>query len=114
MLCLDLKLTNKEEELVGHVKIGGSLGCSDHEMVKFRDLRGGARQIAGLQPWTSEERTLACSGICLEDSYEIQFQKKECSSRSGWLSRIVSSKLKNGSSSVQEVKQKHQEACMDE
>ena len=39
-MCLDLILTNKEE-LVGHVKIRDSLGCSDHEMVKFRVLRGG-------------------------------------------------------------------------
>lgn len=41
MLCLDLVLTNKEEELVGHVKIRSSLGCSVNEMVKFRVLRGG-------------------------------------------------------------------------
>ena len=32
---LDLLLTNKEE-LVGNVKIRGSLDCSDHEIVEFR------------------------------------------------------------------------------
>jgi len=28
------------------VKAGGSLGCSDHEMVEFRILRGGSRPIS--------------------------------------------------------------------
>jgi len=35
---LDLVLTNKEG-LVGNVKLKGSLGCSDHEMVEFKMLR---------------------------------------------------------------------------
>jgi len=34
----DLVLTNKEG-LVGDVKLKGSLGCSDHEMVDFKILR---------------------------------------------------------------------------
>jgi len=28
------------------VKVGGSLGCSDHEMVEFRILRGGSRAVS--------------------------------------------------------------------
>ncbi|GAB0207578.1 mitochondrial enolase superfamily member 1 [Grus japonensis] len=39
---LDLVLTNKEG-LVGNVKLKGSLGCSDHEMVEFRILRAARR-----------------------------------------------------------------------
>ncbi|GAB0182749.1 hypothetical protein GRJ2_000740200 [Grus japonensis] len=39
---LDLVLTNKEG-LVGDVKIKGSLGCSDHEMVEFKILRAARR-----------------------------------------------------------------------
>ncbi|GAB0208586.1 hypothetical protein GRJ2_003324300 [Grus japonensis] len=39
---LDLVLTNKEG-LVGDVKLKGSLGCSDHEMVEFRILRAARR-----------------------------------------------------------------------
>ena len=39
---LVLMLTNKEG-LVGDVKVEGSLGCSDHEVVEFRILRGGSR-----------------------------------------------------------------------
>ncbi|GAB0190393.1 triadin [Grus japonensis] len=40
---LDLLLTNKEG-LVGNVKLKGSLGCSDHEMVEFKILRA-ARKV---------------------------------------------------------------------
>ncbi|GAB0207924.1 hypothetical protein GRJ2_003258100 [Grus japonensis] len=39
---LDLVLTNKEG-LVGDVKLKGSLGCSDQEMVEFRILRAARR-----------------------------------------------------------------------
>jgi len=45
---LDLILTNKEG-LVEHVKAGGSLGCSDHEMVEFRILCGGSRGISRIK-----------------------------------------------------------------
>lgn len=41
---LDLLVTNKEG-LVGDVKVGGCLGCTDHEMVEFRILHGGHRAI---------------------------------------------------------------------
>ena len=40
---LDLVLTNKGG-LVGDVKVGGSLGCSDHKMVEFRILCGRSGQ----------------------------------------------------------------------
>ena len=43
-VLLDLVLTNKEG-LVEDVKVGGSLGCSDHEMVEFRILHGRSRAI---------------------------------------------------------------------
>jgi len=39
---LDLVLTNKEG-LVRNVKLKGSLGCSDHEMVEFKILRAAGR-----------------------------------------------------------------------
>ncbi|GAB0190901.1 hypothetical protein GRJ2_001555400 [Grus japonensis] len=39
---LDLMLTNNKG-LVGDMKVKGSLGCSDHEMVELRILRGGSR-----------------------------------------------------------------------
>jgi len=40
---LDLVLTNKEG-LVGNVKLKGSLGCSDHEMVEFKILWAARRE----------------------------------------------------------------------
>jgi len=45
---LDLVLT-KKEGLVEDVKVGGSLGCSDHEMVEFRIMRGGSRAISRIK-----------------------------------------------------------------
>lgn len=44
-VLLDLVLTNKEG-LIGDVKSGGSLDCSDHEMVEIRILKGGSRRIS--------------------------------------------------------------------
>ncbi|GAB0208028.1 hypothetical protein GRJ2_003268500 [Grus japonensis] len=44
---LDLVLTNKEG-LVGDMKLKGSLGCSDHEMVEFRILRAARRALSKL------------------------------------------------------------------
>ncbi|KAJ7395822.1 hypothetical protein BTVI_151167 [Pitangus sulphuratus] len=44
---LDLVLTNKEG-LVGNMKLKGSLGCSDHEMVEF--LRAARRVHSKLTP----------------------------------------------------------------
>jgi len=45
---LDLVLTNKEG-LVEDVKVGSRLGCSDHEMVEFKILRGGSRAISRIK-----------------------------------------------------------------
>ncbi|PKU31919.1 hypothetical protein llap_17778 [Limosa lapponica baueri] len=39
---LDLVLTNKEG-LARNVKLKGSLGCSDHEMVEFQIVRAARR-----------------------------------------------------------------------
>ena len=41
-VLLDLTLKNKEG-LVEDVRVGGSIGCSDHEMVNFRILHGRSR-----------------------------------------------------------------------
>ena len=42
---LDLLLVNREE-LVGEVKVGGRLGCSDHEMIEFLILRETKRGVS--------------------------------------------------------------------
>ncbi|GAB0202510.1 hypothetical protein GRJ2_002716600 [Grus japonensis] len=94
---LDLVLTNKEG-LVGDVKLKGSLGCSDHEMVEFRileavrsahsklialDFRGAdfglfrnlPGRYHGTKPWSEEGPKTA-----------------------GWYSRVTSSKLRSDAS----------------
>jgi len=43
-VLLDLILTNKVRQ-VEDVKVEGSLGCNDHEIVEFRILHGGSRAI---------------------------------------------------------------------
>jgi len=45
---LDLVLTNKEG-LVEDVKVGGRLGCSDHEVLELRILGGGSRAIGRIK-----------------------------------------------------------------
>jgi len=37
-VILDLLVTNTSE-LIGHIKIGGSLGCSDHALVAYTVLK---------------------------------------------------------------------------
>ena len=44
-VLLDLVFPNKEE-LVGDVKAGGSLGCSDHEVVEVKILCGRIKAIS--------------------------------------------------------------------
>jgi len=48
MWTLTFVLMNKEG-LVEDVKVGGRLGCSDHEMMNFRILHGGSRAIRRIQ-----------------------------------------------------------------
>jgi len=64
---LDLVQMNKEG-LVEDVKVGGRLGCSDHEMVEFRILRGGSRVISRIKTLDSGEITVASSRSYLEES----------------------------------------------
>ena len=64
---LDLVLTNKEG-LVEDVKVGGRLGCSDHEMVEFMILRGGSRAISRIKTLTSGGLTLTSSRSYWEES----------------------------------------------
>lgn len=51
-VLLDLVLTNKEA-LAGDVKTGGSLNCSDHEMVEFKILSEGSWAVTGITAWTA-------------------------------------------------------------
>ncbi|GAB0187715.1 nucleoside diphosphate kinase 6 [Grus japonensis] len=77
---LDLGLTNKEG-LVGNVKLKGSLGCNDHEMVQFqiKDLDQGQQggHTASSLPWTSGKQTLASSGIYLVEYHGTKPRREE-------------------------------------
>ena len=63
---LDLVLTNKEG-LEGSVKLKGSLGCSDHEMVEFKNLSAARRVHSKLATLDFRDQTLASSGIFLAE-----------------------------------------------
>jgi len=77
---LDLVLTNRGW-LVGNVKLKGSLGCSDHEMVEFKTLWA-ARRASSLS-WTSGEQTLASSGTCWEECHWIKHWREEGLKKAG-------------------------------
>ena len=66
-MLLDLVLMNKEG-LVEDLKAGGSLGCSDHEMVKFRILHGGSRTISRVKTLDFKKAKFASSRSYLEES----------------------------------------------
>lgn len=54
----------------GDVMAECSLGCDDHEMVKFRNLRGGKKK----EKTRSGEQALACLVIFLDDSHETALE----------------------------------------
>ena len=64
---LNLMLTN-EEKLFRGVKVRGSVGCSDHEIVELRILRGRNKARSSITTLDVRRQTLACSEICLEES----------------------------------------------
>ncbi|GAB0184462.1 hypothetical protein GRJ2_000911500 [Grus japonensis] len=76
---LDLVLNNKEG-LVGDVKLKGSLGCSDHEMVEFKILRAARRVHSKLTTLDSREQTLA---ICLVEYHGTKPWREEGPKKAG-------------------------------
>ena len=51
------------------MKVGGRCGCSDHEMVEFRILRGGSRARSRIKTLDSGGLTLASSRSYWEESH---------------------------------------------
>lgn len=76
VVLMDLVLINKEG-LVGDVKVGGSLGCSDHEIAEIRNCGEEARQEVGLQPWISGEPTSFFQRTYLMVSHELDHWKEK-------------------------------------
>ena len=78
------------------MRVGGSLGYSDHEMVEFRILHGRSRVTSRVITWTSGGPTLASSNTCVEESHELGLWKAVGSKGAGQYSRATSSELKVG------------------
>ncbi|GAB0204837.1 hypothetical protein GRJ2_002949300 [Grus japonensis] len=120
---LDLVLTNKEG-LVGNMKLKGSLGCNDHEMVEFKILRavgrvhsklaaldfrradfGFFRDLLGRVPWDKvlEGRGARDSWLIFRD-HLLQAQEQciptkrksgKNTRRSAWMNKELLDKLKH-------------------
>ena len=73
---LELILSNKEG-LVGNVKLKGSLGCSDHEMVQFRMLSAARREHRRLTTLDFRKEDLASWGISFIESHGTKTFRKE-------------------------------------
>lgn len=58
---LDFFLTNRKG-VVGKVKLKVSLGCSDHEMMKFKGFRAGRRMHSKVWPGLEESRLGSLQG----------------------------------------------------
>ncbi|GAB0206950.1 hypothetical protein GRJ2_003160600 [Grus japonensis] len=106
---LDLVLTNKEG-LVGDVKLKGSLGCSDHEMVEFGILRAARRACSKL---TTLDFRRADFGLFRDLLGRIPWDKalEGRGAQDSWL--IFKGHLLQAPNK-EEVRQKHQETPMDE
>jgi len=78
---LDLVLTNKEE-LVGNVKLKGSLAAVTMKWWSSLSL-GQCRCAASSLLRTSGEQTLACSGICLVEYHGIKAWREEGLKKAG-------------------------------
>ncbi|XP_009074846.1 PREDICTED: ras-related protein Rab-10-like, partial [Acanthisitta chloris] len=81
-VLLDLILTNKEGP-VDDVKVGGSLVCSNHEIVVF-SIKEVAGQQLKLQLQTSGKQTLTCLEIFLDESHGSRPCREEGSKRVGY------------------------------
>ena len=64
----------KKEEAVGDMKVRVSLGCSDHEVVEVRILRGDRRAKMKSTALDYTKAHFNSSEICLEESYGIILQ----------------------------------------
>lgn len=69
----------KEEGLLRDERVGGSLGCSDHEIVKLGILRGRKRANGR----TTTQQTLAHTGTNLAESHGILSWKEKWPRRAG-------------------------------
>ena len=93
-MCAAGPCTDKKEGLVEDVKVGGSLGCSDHEMVEFRILRGGSRAISRLKTLDFKRANFGLFKDLLGGISWIRALELEGSKRAGFCLSITSSMLR--------------------
>ncbi|GAB0186577.1 hypothetical protein GRJ2_001123000 [Grus japonensis] len=111
---LDLVLTNKEG-LVGNVKLQGSLGCSDHETVEFKIHKAVRRAHSKL---TTVDFRRADSGLFRDLFGRVPWDKALGGKRGPRKLVSIEGSPPPSSGAIcpnkEEVRQKCQEACMDE
>ncbi|GAB0205450.1 hypothetical protein GRJ2_003010600 [Grus japonensis] len=112
---LDLLLTNKEG-LVGDVKLKGSLGCSDHKMMEFKILRAARKACSKL---TTLDFSRADFGLFRDLLGRIPWDKalEGRGAQDSWLickGHLLQALLGVTHPNKEEVRQKCQEACVDE
>ena len=95
---LDLILTNKDG-LVEDVRVGGRLGCSDHEMVEFRILHGGSRAISSIKTLDLRRANFGLFKRYWEEFCEPGLSKSGVSKNAGRCLNITSSMIRRGASS---------------
>ena len=120
---LDLVLPNKQG-LVGSVKLKGSLGCSDHEMVEFKIVRAARRahsklttlgfrradfglfgDLLGRVPWDKALERRGAQEILLMFKDDLHQSQERCiptkrksgknTRRSAWMNKELLDKLKH-------------------
>lgn len=84
----------EDRGLIGNVKTGDTLGCSDHDMPEFGILHG--RSVA--EDWTLGEPTLTTLWTYLEVAHELKQCQVRGSKRADQYSSITSYKLKSSAS----------------
>ena len=94
---LDLVLTNTEG-LVEDVKVGGRLGCSDHEMVEFRILHGGSRVVSRIKTLDLRKANFGLFKELLGGILCVRALKAGGSKSAGHCLNITFSMLRSGAS----------------
>ena len=94
---LDLVLTNKEG-LVEDVKVGGRLGCSDHQIVEFRILCGGSRAVSRIKTLDLRRATFGLFRELLGGIPWAKALESRGSKSAGRSSNVTSSTLRSNAS----------------
>lgn len=95
-ICIHGPHTYKQGRVCWDVKVEDSLGCSDHEVVDFRILKGGSRANSKVTVLDFRRAVVAASWICFEESYGIWLWREEGSKKENMVSIDRSLPLTSG------------------